>query len=190
MKKLLIILLCLPLLFSTCKKEDEESSALSIGDIHQGGIVFYLDGNGGGLVSASTDQSTGAEWGCFMVLISGANGTAIGTGAQNTTDIINTICTPNTPGKFIAANICANLTLGGYSDWFLPSRNELNEMYLNIGQGNALGVGNIGGFTNGDYWSSTQHSNYSAWGQSFINGSQINVGKFIYSTNLRAIRAF
>ena len=72
--------------------------------------------------------------------------TAIGTGSQNTIDIVNANCSPYYPK---AANICDTLTLGGYSDWFLPSKDELNAMYLNIGQGNALGLGNIGGFTVG-----------------------------------------
>jgi hypothetical protein len=157
---------------------------LAIGDTHQGGIIFWLDGNGGGLIAAPSDQSTGAEWGCFGTLISGADGTAIGTGTQNTIDI-EAGCT--TSG--IAADICANLTLGGYSDWFLPSKDELNEMYLNIGQGNALGLGNIGGFANNKYWSSTEDGGYVAWLQDFGNGVQNDVYKD-YGTNVRAVRAF
>ena len=90
----------------------------SIGDTYQGGIIFYLDGNGGGLIAAPTDQSFGAsQWGCMGTSI--GTGTALGSGAQNTA-MIELGCT--TP--YIAADVCANLTLGGYSDWFLPSSSE------------------------------------------------------------------
>jgi hypothetical protein len=169
--------------------DDGSCTYLAIGDTHQGGIVFYLDGNGGGLIAAPTDQPGYAEWGCYLTNISGAEGTAIGTGAQNTIDIVNANCSPNTPGNSIAADICANLTLGGYSDWFLPSKDELNLMWLNIGQGNALGLGNLGGFSLWYYWSSTELGFSFAWEQSFGNGSQShNVNS---STLLvRAVRAF
>ncbi|MFT7345734.1 MAG: hypothetical protein ACI9CP_000175, partial [Cryomorphaceae bacterium] len=164
----------------------------AIGDTYQGGIVFYLDGNGGGLISALTDQSTGVEWGCSGTLISGADGTAIGTGAQNTIDI-QAGCT--TSG--IAADICANLTLGGYSDWFLPSKDELNLMWTNLADSDGDGFiagptdpNNIGDFANTYYWSSTELDIYGAWLQDYANGFQTNYEKSSTFINLRAIRAF
>jgi hypothetical protein len=197
MKKLLYALLAISLIFSACEEEDAApntnnnniNSALSIGDTHQGGIIFYLDGNGGGLIAAPSDQADSTDyvpWGCqFGALI--GTGTAIGTGAQNTIDIeagCNDIGT--------AADICANLTLGGYSDWFLPSKDELIEMYLNIGQGNALGLGNIGGFANFDYWSSTEYNSEIAWDYNFNSGIQNQNAPCDKSCSLfvRATRAF
>jgi len=157
---------------------------LAIGDTYQGGIIFYLDGNGGGLTSTPSDQSTSAEWGCYGTLITGAEGTAIGTGYQNTIDIEAACTTANT-----AADICINLSFGSYSDWFLPSKDELNLMFQYIGQGNASGLGNIGGFANNGYWSSTEYTSNDAWQQYFNNGDQFNYNKS-NSICVRAIRAF
>ena len=166
----------------------DDGSCMVIGNTYGGGIIFYLDGNGGGLIAAPTDQSSvsgvsGAEWGCNGTNITGADGIAIGTGNQNTIDILNGCTTPG-----IAAYICDTLTLGGYSDWFLPSQDELNEMYLNIGQGNTGTAGNIGGFANYNYWSSTEYDSI-AWYQDFFSGYQNHNNKF-YNFNVRAVRAF
>ena len=153
--------------------------SISIGDTHQGGIIFWLDASGGhGLIAAPIDQSTGAEWGCLGSLISGADGIAIGTGNQNTIDIEAGCVTSGT-----AADICANYTDGTYSDWFLPSKDELNQMYLN------LHLQGLGGFASGYYWSSTEYDGTNAWLQFFGDGYQglTNKGSNDY---VRAVRAF
>ena len=173
-------------------KNQNNNSALAIGDTHQGGIIFWLDGNGGGLVAAPSDQSSRAGWGCTIQCknrhgynITGAEGTAIGTGAQNTIDIEAECTTPGT-----AADICANLTLGGYSDWFLPSKDELNQMYVNKAA--------IGGFPEEEtvrryllYISSSEseYVEWRMWLQNFFTGNQSDWSKE-NSYNVRAIRAF
>ena len=151
------------------------NGGFAIGSSYQGGIVFYLDGFGGGLIAAPSDQSTGAQWGCQGTSITGADGTAIGTGNQNTIDIEAGCTTAGT-----AADICANLTLGGYSDWFLPSKDELNQMYLNQA---VIGMGT------GWYWSSTEYANSTAWVQFFVNGNQSSSDKNT-TYPVRAVRAF
>ena len=62
--------------------------------------------------------------------------------------------------------------MASYNDWFLPSKNELNLIYHNIGKGDFLGLGNIGSFVNGNYWSSTQSNDYDAWEQNFGMGTK------------------
>jgi len=149
----------------------------AIGEIYKGGIVFYLDGNGGGLVCAETDQSTNAEWGCYGTTI-GGTGTGIGTGAANTAAIV-----AGCSASGIAARICNDLVLNSYSDWFLPSKDELNLMYQN------LKTAGIGGFADDYYWSSSEYSSNYAWIQYFYNGYQYYFNKFSYN-RVRAVRAF
>jgi uncharacterized repeat protein (TIGR02543 family) len=130
-----------------------------------GGRIFYDKGfvsyGWRYLEAAPSDQSTSAPWGCYGTEITGAEGEAVGTGEQNTIDI-ETGCT--TPGT--AADICANLSLGGYSDWFLPSIDELVLMYENL---KVYGVGGFAGFC---YWSSSEFTADSAWTQAFDVGIQ------------------
>ena len=160
-------------------------SSLSIGGSYGGGIVAYILvlGDPGydpnvphGLIAAPSDQSSGAQWGCYGTQISGADGTAIGTGNQNTIDIMNGCATAG-----IAARICGDLVLNGYSDWYLPSKNELNKLYLNRTA--------IGGFTSNVYWSSTEADVNFAWGQYFANGAQ-GIPNKNYANYVRAVRAF
>ncbi len=130
------------------------------------------------LEAAPSDQSASAPWGCYGTLISGADGTAVGTGEQNTLDIEAGCTTPGT-----AVDICANLSLGGSSDWFLPSRDELNLMYTN------LKVHGVGGFVDFYYWSSSEYDTDYAWNQNFASGGQKSYPK-MNATRVRAVRAF
>jgi len=160
-----------------------------IGLNYAGGIIFHIRIDGTGLVSAPTDQSTGAIWGCFGNDID-ADQIGLGGGAQNTTDI-EAACTE----VGTAADICANLTFGGYSDWYLPSIGELSHMFSNIGQ--AAGIfgspENVGSFAPIQYWSSTEvrspNSPNIAWIYDFNTGNQGSTWKHI-THRVRAIRAF
>jgi hypothetical protein len=155
---------------------------LSIGDTYQGGIIFYLDASGcHGLIAAPGDQSTSAAWWNGSYMDTRAYGSGLFEGKYNT-EMINL----QQGGTTSAAAICANY---GDGKWYLPSIEELNLMYINIGQGNALGLGNIGGFDNAYYWCSTEYTNGYAWLQNLGSGLQTNVGKF-NTTFVRAVRAF
>jgi hypothetical protein len=153
-----------------------QTTTLAIGQTYGGGVIFYLDGTGQhGLISATTDQGAETQWGCYGNTVGGTS-TALGTGQSNTTLIVNEC---NEAGR--AARICNDLVLNGYSDWFLPAKDELNQMYLRKIA--------IGGFSNNYYWSSSEGSTYNSWSQNFDEGTQGNASKD-FPINVRAVRAF
>jgi hypothetical protein len=158
-------------------RDFKTKSIYTIGQNYGGGIIFYIDETGmHGLIAAPADQSTNIYWGCPGTL-TGASGTAIGTGQANTTAIVNAC------SEASAAGICDNLTLNGYDDWFLPSIDELYEMYYWRYE--------IGGFvTSESYWSSSEYDANMAWFQHFFDEGD-NPGSKFYDTHyVRAARAF
>lgn len=152
----------------------------TIGQQALGGVIAYINGGGStgtsGLVATIEDISTSAEWGCRGTAITGADGAVIGTGNQNTIDIM-----AGCPTAGIAARLCGDLVQGGYSDWYLPSKDELNALYTNRVA--------IGGFANNWYWSSTEFNVDNAFFQHFQDGLQLTNDKS-YPTYVRAVRSF
>ena len=173
--------------------DDGSCDYLAIGDFYQGGIIFYLDTNGGGLIAAPKDVGVpNWVWGCSGINIPGADGTAVGTGYQNTIDMINAY--ENWSCDYGAANYCADLNLNGYDDWYLPSSDELYYIWLNIGGGNAYGFGNIGFFyfDYSNYWSSTEVDAENGFSGNTIDdwGSIAHPLDKTWTESVRAIRSF
>jgi len=172
-----------------------------VGDLAEGGIIFYVDSTGQhGLVAAMEDLTEGAtdpygygfngyECGCFFENVSGADGQAIGIGYQNTMDIVSQGCVTEN-GGITAAQVALDAEVNGYSDWYLPSIDELNEMYNTIGPGGL--ESNIGGFeisVNSYYWSSSEINYMTAWGVYFDNGD-VELSSKNNTRSVRVIRAF
>jgi hypothetical protein len=167
------------------------NSTLSVGDYHQGGKIAYIfvSGEPGwvanethGLIAATSDQSTGVPWSGDYTL-TGATGTAIGTGLSNTNTIITS---PVGASISYAAGLARAHNGGGYTDWYLPSIDELKKLQSkkNI----------IGGFANEFYWSSTEFNKYSpGWDAlvlNFQNASETDQNRTLNSFKVRAVRTF
>lgn len=156
--------------------------------MRQNRIVFYVDATGEhGLVAAQEDLEGAYEWGCYQQSVSGADSKWIGSGLQNTMDITIQGCATEN-GGITAAQASLDAEINGYSDWYLPSLGELNEMYNTIGNGGS--EGNIGGFESSWYWSSSEFNNNAAWIVSFGNSLPFDYLGKDYPGRVRVIRAF
>ena len=152
-----------------------------------GGWIFYDKGYFSDgwryLEAAPSDIKQGSDY-YFMWGDNGSYGTntGIGTGKSNTAIIVSKGSKDRNPN---AATFCNDYVYGGYDDWFLPSKDELNQMYENLKKAG------LGGFADGRYWSSSEpYGKSHAWYQYFYNGGPPDYG-FRYDTRrVRAVRAF
>jgi hypothetical protein len=166
-----------------------------IGDAYQGGKVAYIlqSGDPGyvagevhGLIAATSDQSTGIIWNNDGTKATrGATGEVIGTGLANTNAIINK---QGEPATSYAAGLARAYTGGGYTDWYLPSKEELNKLYIN-----RVAIGGFALVSESWYWNSTEY-NLSvftfAWCQNFYNGRQDAMNDVTWAVYVRAVRSF
>ncbi len=164
-----ILIFALVIILSGCATKSETNSlptgaapAYAIGDTGPaGGKIFITPttpGNSTGkyFEAAPTDLSTELAWCSDITNLLGASGTIIGTGALNTTNMLIT-CTSG--AAFSADGYATTNNSKTYSDWFLPAKAELDQLFKN--------KKTIGGFTNSSYWSSSEDSAGGAWCQYF-----------------------
>ena len=155
------------------------------GQNYEGGGLFYLDTADvhpfEGLISSGANRPF-QDWGCETTLIE-VTSMDIGTGQANTTAIINAGC-PDAP---TAAITCDDLVLNNYEDWYLPSLDELNLMWLNLAANN---LGNLNPFP---YWSSTEFFIFNVFTDAYIvdmaDGDESVRDKGL-GANIRAIRSY
>ena len=181
--KTLFTILALSVVLVSCKKEKDQKDTIpqpvtTVGGTYAGGTVFYLSEDGQhGLVMTENDIDT-CKWYEGTVFLIGTTSYQFGEGSNNTNEIV----TAQGSGHY-AAKICSDLVLNGYSDWYLPSKDEL----LKIKQANF--VFNV----SGKYWSSTEdtYADY-AWYTQLGSGMPFieNVAGKGSSFRVRAIRGF
>ena len=169
------------------------TTVLSVGDYAEGGVVFWVDPSDStkGLVCAISDQSSAVSWnGGNPTFPSNATNTAVGAGSSNSDQIISAF---GLDGNDYAARLAYNFSGGGYNDWFLPSRDELLEIYSNKSTINSSCISNGGDSLseNDWYWSSSVSSTDQSlvWGVDMANGAQ-QEGDRTGNNVVRVIRSY
>ena len=172
-------------------ERDQVIDELSIGMKAFGGVIFYIDKTKkhGLVVSVENIGGDWSKyiWGCYGSSIDGAEGIKIGAGRINTNAIANTCA-----DELNAAQACLDYHGEGFTDWYLPSLEELEMISVNLGEDSEFSAET--NFDNCNYLTSSQiknkkhRSNY-AWSVNVVE----NYSMFSYKSTkqkIRPIRAF
>lgn len=157
----------------------------SIGQSFSGGVCAETGVGAGLLIAANSDESGTYRWdssGCYMCG-DGTIATNFSDGQANISGMRSWSAGNTSPGNlsgFDAARACDVKNTGGYNDWYLPSRDELNELYTNRVS--------IGGFGTGGYWSSNESGSFPAWRQTFNDGAQLTNWHKVNPQSVRCVR--
>jgi hypothetical protein len=155
-----------------------------------GGLIFYDKGNNSGgwryLEAAPAENEFKSVWGLNRIYVGGNGDSAaespeVGKGKANTEAIVTYLQKRGETSG--AARSCVRLNINGYSDWFLPSKDELYWMYVNLKEEG------IGDFSDDLYWSSTADK-YKSWARRFSDGSQVKRQNRDDTSSVRAARTF
>ena len=159
---------------------------ITLGMSFKGGIFFYQLQTGDldydpnkvhGLIISNNNFSNSVQWYNTNSSATFANGVDIGKGLSNTIKIVN-----SQGSGFYAAKLCEQLVENGYSDWFLPSINELKK----ISQNKNI----ISNMNDGFYWSSTE-ANLTTYATAYDLNKNVSLNfTKNYKFNVRAIRSF
>jgi hypothetical protein len=160
----------------------------------QEGIIFYYDSiKHTGMVMSKKDihypydiNATKIYWNCVDT-VTGAKGTRIGNGKENSKKIIATRCklynTEEKAWMLGPADLCDLYHTVHYKDWYLPSKDELNQIYLHLAKPDRYS------FLNHMYWSSSEKNGRFAWIQFFRDGGQAYYIKH-FAYYVRAVHDF
>ena len=164
---------------NTFRVNEKGDTIYSVGDKARGGIVFWVDETGcHGLVVAEDDQAS--EVTAYQGKTGTLKGDSVYAGKYNAHQIIK-----NKSVAYSAALICDQYRGGGYNDWYLPSKYELNLLYIQYTKKK------IGYFMRDYYWSSSEEKDDVAWLFRFYDGQLYNYPKYGSTAfRVRAIRAF
>ncbi|NTV92029.1 MAG: DUF1566 domain-containing protein [Chlorobiaceae bacterium] len=159
------------------------AGTVSVGERYGGGIVFYIlqSGDPGyeagrqhGLIAAAQDLGRGMEWSNMTTAEVKGTQTAIGAGRTNTELIIRQ------PGHVTsAAKVCNDYVSGGFTDWYLPSKDELNKLCTNPAFKCSIEDG---------HWSSSEVGSGDVWAQIYDGKPHFHMKSI--GINVRPIRSF